>query len=53
MLTLILLTFLVFFVLWLGDLILTRKVTKKVGAKAEVNPLMRKLLKIYLDFQTC
>jgi hypothetical protein len=44
MLTLILLTFSVFFVLWIGDLILTRKVTKKVGAKAEINPLMRKIL---------
>lgn len=44
MLTLILFTFLVFFVLWLGDLILTRKVVKKVGTHAEVNPLMRKIL---------
>lgn len=44
MLTLILLTFLVFFVLWIGDLVLTLKVTKKVGSEAEVNPIMRKIL---------
>ena len=44
MMTLILLTFLVFFILWLNDLLLTRGVTKKVGAEAELNPLIRKIL---------
>jgi hypothetical protein len=44
MLVLILLTFLVFFIFWLADLILTRNVVKKVGTKAEVNPLLRKIL---------
>ena len=44
MLTLILLTFLVFVVLWVSDLYLTLKVVKKVGVKAEANPLLRKVL---------
>ena len=46
MLTLIALTFSVFFVLWIGDLILTLKVTKKVGVGVEVNPLMKKILSL-------
>ena len=44
MLTLILLTFFVFLVLWTSDIILTRNVTEKVGAEAEINPLLRKIL---------
>jgi len=44
MLTLILLTFIVFFVLWMGDMLLTLKVIKKVGTKAEVNPIIRKIV---------
>jgi|GEM_PF-5821463 len=46
MLYLILLTFFVFFIFWLADILLTLKVTKKVGTAAEINPIMRKVLSI-------
>ena len=45
MLYLILLTFAVFVIFWLGDLILTLQTVKHMGVKAEVNPIMRGILK--------
>ena len=44
MITLLLLTFAVFMIFWLGDLYLTIKVIKKVGKNAEANPLMKLFL---------
>ena len=41
-----LLAFFVFFVFWLGDILLTLKVVKNVGNAAEVNPIIRKILSI-------
>ena len=41
MFTLILLTFLVFFILWLADFYITVKIVNKKGRKVEANPLMR------------
>lgn len=46
MFTLILLTFSVFFVFWLGDLYLTKKTVNKIGTGAEFNPLMRRILQV-------
>lgn len=40
-LILILLTFLVFFVMWLGDFYITVKTVKKAGSRIEVNPILR------------
>ncbi len=44
MLTLILLTFIVFVILWFGDAYLTKQVVDKVGPKAELNPLLKKII---------
>ena len=41
MFPLIILTFAVFLVLWIADLFFTSKVTKLLGEKVEVNPLLR------------
>lgn len=46
MFILILLTFAVFSVLWLGDAWITREVTEKVGPEAEINPIMEKILSV-------
>jgi hypothetical protein len=45
MLALIILTFGVFTLLWVGDFYLTLKTTKKLGYKAEINPIMRMALR--------
>jgi hypothetical protein len=50
MLILILLTFFVFFVFWLGDLYITKKTIDKTGIKAELNPLMRTVLRVRRRF---
>jgi len=50
MLLLILLTFSVFLVFWLGDLLLTKKTIDKTGIKAELNPVMRTVLRIRRRF---
>lgn len=41
MLNLIVLTFLVFMVLWLGDFYITLKTVRKRGIRAEANPIMK------------
>jgi len=45
MLYLILLTFFVFVIFWLGDLVLTIKVAKYLGHEVEINPIIRYVLK--------
>lgn len=45
MLYLILITFGVFVIFWLGDLIITVKTVKHLGDKVEINPIMRFILK--------
>jgi len=45
MLILILLTFGVFTLLWIGDFYLTLKTIKKMGYKIELNPIMRTVLR--------
>lgn len=42
--TLLLLTFLVFLVFWIGDAVLTRRTVSEMDESTEVNPLMRKVL---------
>lgn len=42
---LILLTFLVFIIFWLGDFIITLKVVKHLGHEVEINPIIRFLLR--------
>lgn len=42
---LILLTFFVFAIFWLGDLVLTLKVVKHLGHEVEINPIIRLLLR--------
>jgi hypothetical protein len=46
MLPLILLTFSVFFTLWVGDFYLTIKTAKKIGPTAELNPIIRGFLRL-------
>lgn len=46
MLILTLLTFGVFFLLWVGDFYLTIKVVKTVGSGIEMNPIIRKLFNL-------
>jgi hypothetical protein len=45
MLYLILITFVVFLLFWLGDLYLTLKIVKHLGHKVEVNPFIKFILK--------
>jgi len=45
MLYLILITFGVFVIFWLGDLVITLKTVKHLGHKAEINPIIRFILK--------
>jgi hypothetical protein len=43
-LPLVIITFVVYFALWLADIHLTLKTVKSAGAHAEVNPIMKRLL---------
>lgn len=45
MIYLILLTFFVFAIFWLGDLLLTLKVVKHLGHEVEINPIIRFVLR--------
>ena len=46
MLYLILITFGVFVIFWIGDFIITIKTVKHLGHEAEINPIMRGLVKV-------
>jgi hypothetical protein len=45
-LPLIILTFIVYFFLWIGDFYLTLKTVKKLGPSVELNPLVKRIFKL-------